>query len=87
MIFSFLTRNYRKTGSYCSVRGLPALISDTPFRSVEGLKEILAYCAQDTEVFTSSLDGLPLLLCEDEKLRQFSSREKVSGSRLIEGFP
>jgi hypothetical protein len=70
-------RNYRKPGSYCTVPALPASISDTPFQSVEGLKELLTYCSQDAEVFYASLDGLPFLLCEDNNLRQFSAREKV----------
>ena len=57
-------------------------IKDSPFQTTDSLKEVLGYCAQDDNFFIS-LDGLPLLLTEDTKLRQFNSKDKVRAVGLV----
>lgn len=56
---------------------LPMDIISTPFVNSAALKVVHDYCSQDVAYFRSNLIGLPLLLCEDGQLRQFSNRDRV----------
>lgn len=73
--------------SSCLVGLLPAHISSTPFKNEWTLKIVLQYCLQDSYYFLSDLNGLPLLLTEDEQLHQFSSNRPVYLSSFYDLLP
>lgn len=55
---------------------LPCSINGTTFKQASELKLLIEYCMGDDN-FLQRLDGLPLLLTEDEVLREFDSRNPV----------
>jgi sacsin len=73
--------------SSCGLPSLPAEISSTPFGTSVALKVVHDYCSQDVAYFRSNLSGLPLLLCEDGQLHQFTSRDRVFLSAHHEVLP
>jgi len=56
---------------------LPVNISDSRLLSDAVLRLILTFCLQDVHCASERLDGLPLLLCQDNLLRSFSVTEPV----------
>lgn len=71
-------RLYNARGnSACLIAPLPVHVSATPFKNEVTLKVVLQYCLKDSYYFYTNLDGLPLLLTEDEQLRQFSTSSPV----------
>ena len=61
----------------CSIGTLPCDIGSTPFKNVTTLKTILEYCFRDDDAFFNNINGLPLLLCQDGQVRQFSEDDPV----------
>ena len=55
---------------------LPCSIDNTTFKQVSELKLLIEYCMTD-DSFLKRLNGMPLLLTEDEVLREFDSRNPV----------
>lgn len=51
--------------------------SSTPFRSVEILCKVIRYCLHAPTTLLNRLDGMPLLVTQDEVLRVFNTREPV----------
>ena len=70
-------KHYTEEDSNCALGTLPVSITDTPFHDGTTLKTVLEYCLQDSESFFENIDGLPLLLCEDEQLRAFCAASPV----------
>jgi len=69
--------SYSGKSPACLLPRLPADISSTPFRNEATLKVVHEYCSQDIPHFRGNLNGLPLLLCEDDQLRQFSNKDRI----------
>ena len=65
-------KNYKNSSSIVNIPQLPIEITRTPFKDEITLKIILDYCSQDIPYFRSNLADLPLLLCEDGLLKEFS---------------
>ncbi|XP_078349603.1 sacsin-like isoform X1 [Oculina patagonica] len=63
-----------KTRHYMDV--LPCSIDSTTFKHASGLKLLMEYCMKDDD-FLQRLNGLPLLLTDDEVLRKFDSKNPV----------
>ncbi|PFX24292.1 Sacsin [Stylophora pistillata] len=55
---------------------LPCYIDNTTFKQVSKFKLLIEYCMRDDN-FLQRLNGMPLLLTEDEVLREFDSRNPV----------
>ena len=66
---------YSNLPSVVNIPPLPCEISQTALKDEINLKFLLEYCSQDIPYFRSNLDELPLLLCEDGLLKQFSSQK------------
>lgn len=80
-------KSYTTLPSVINLPPLPCEITQTPFRDESSLKLLLEYCSQDIPYFRSNLHQLPLLLCEDGLLKQFSNvRDKrvfLSSAHLV----
>ena len=76
--------NFYKTFSsedpLCRVGSMCVDVRETPFTSVDGVILVLKYCKDDGN-FLANLPGLPLLLTQDNRLREFSTSEPKFLSR------
>ncbi|ELT96105.1 hypothetical protein CAPTEDRAFT_195081 [Capitella teleta] len=70
-------KSYDSSDQLCTIGSLPCDICDTPFTNAATLQILLQYCAQESYYLMSNLAGLPLLLTEDNQLRQFSTADPV----------
>ena len=67
-------KSFSDSNPLCSICHVPCLIEKSPFKDVRAVITILKYCRDDGQ-FLENLDGLPLLLTQDNYLRVFSERE------------
>ncbi|KAK2153631.1 hypothetical protein LSH36_291g08049 [Paralvinella palmiformis] len=70
-------RGYGSEEATCSIGTLPCAVEGTPFRNVSSLNTLLEYCVGGDETFFSNINGLPLLLCQDGQIRQFTEDDPV----------
>ena len=77
---------YNSSDQLCNVGNLPLPISQTPFRNMGNLLRVLKYCKQDEE-FIQRLEGLPLLVTQDEVLRVFSQSDTIFLSGYYDVLP
>ncbi|KAL9966873.1 hypothetical protein ACROYT_G025009 [Oculina patagonica] len=73
-------KTFNKEDPHCWVTSIPVDVSETPFKNADGVTLVLKYC-KDDEHFFANLPGLPLLLTQDDRLRQFSHSEPKFLSR------
>ena len=63
--------------SLCNLQhSLPLLLDESPIKSLEMFYNLLHFC-RDDDSFIDNLDGLPLLLTKDSKLRIFNKCQPV----------
>lgn len=84
-VLNFL-HSFKNYTSVCSIGNLPKLLDKTTLKNVENLKTLIEYCAKD-EDFSRKLNGLPLLLTQDGKLRIFDSQKPVFLTEFGDLFP
>ena len=60
--------------SPCKIEKIPCPVDKTPFKDAEGVICVLKYC-KDAEKFLKNLEGMPLLLTQDNYLHTFSTDE------------
>ena len=73
-------KSFKCEGSVCKIGSLPIDVKETPFGNVEGVLLVLKYC-KDSETFLAVLEGLPLLVTQDNRLQAFSASEPKFLSR------
>ena len=73
-------KSFKCEGSVCKIGSLPIHVKETPFGNVEGVLLVLKYC-KDSETFLAVLEGLPLLVTQDNRLQAFSASEPKFLSR------
>lgn len=69
--------NYKVAGTTCTLRSTPLDLDDSPIRSEDTFNLLLEYCMLNRDYFLASLDGLPLLLTDDNQIREFSKTDPV----------
>ena len=72
-VMAFL-KSYNDIHPLCSIGHVPCPIETSPFKDVRGVIRILNYC-KDDEQFLENLEGVPLLLTQDNYLRVFCENE------------
>ena len=77
-------KNYKQADSGCMLGSLPIDLRATPLRDEATLATVLRYCLRDVN---ADLEGLPLLLCADGQLREFSGDEQVFLSEFSDLLP
>lgn len=60
--------------SLCNLKKIPCPVDKTPFKNAEGVICVLKYC-KEAEKFVKNLEGIPLLLTQDNYLHTFSTSE------------
>ena len=74
-------------GSRCNVGKLPIQLSTSNIRNKSNLEIILKYCKKELRKSPQNLEGLPLLLTDDNMLRAFTSESPVYCSLFSDLFP
>ena len=71
---------------FTNVTSLPIDVAKTPFKNSEGVTLVLRYCKESCEFF-HNIQGLPLLLTQDNCLRVFSKDDPKYLSRYHDILP
>ena len=67
-------KSFSDSNPLCSIGDVPCPVHKSPFKDVREVIRILKYCKGDDQ-FLENLEGLPLLLTQDNYLRVFSKSE------------
>ena len=67
-------KTFSSPDSLCKIKTIPCPVDKTPFKNAEGVICVLKYC-KDAEKFEKNLEGMPLLLTQDNYLHTFSTTE------------
>ena len=67
-------KSFNDSNPLCSIGDVPCPVHKSPFKDVREVIRILKYCKGDDQ-FLENLEGLPLLLTQDNYLRVFSKSE------------
>ena len=67
-------KSFNDSNPLCSIGDVPCPVRKSPFKDVREVIRILKYCKGDDQ-FLENLEGLPLLLTQDNYLRVFSKSE------------
>ena len=78
---------YSRFSEQVSTKGFPCHIEETVFLSVPDFQQFIQFLLQDSEEFSSTPFGLPLLLTADGQLRNFGKEHKVINSNFVVLFP
>jgi len=70
----------------CTIGPIPCHVDETSLKDVLGVIVVLLYCKSDAS-FLDKLEGLPLLLTQDNRLQSFSSEEPKFLSRYQDILP
>jgi sacsin len=73
--------------SRCNIGKLPVQLNSSNFQNKSNLRSILAYCKKALKKFPEYIQGLPLLLTDDNMLRAFTSESPVYCSIFRDLFP
>ena len=79
-------KSFSDPDSLCSIGKIPCLVDKTPFKNSKGVIGVLTYC-KDGKGFVENLEGLPLLLTQDNFLRAFSTSEPRCLSHYTDILP
>ena len=79
-------KSFNDSNPLCSIGDVPCPIERSPFKNVKGIIRILKYC-QDDDQFLKNLEGLPLLLTQDNYLRVFSESDPWCLCRYCDILP
>ena len=67
-------KSFKDSNPLCSIGDVPCPVDKSPFKDVREVIRTLKYCKDDGE-FLENLEGLPLLLTQDNYLRVFSKSD------------
>ncbi|KAJ7380151.1 hypothetical protein OS493_010862 [Desmophyllum pertusum] len=70
----------------CRIGSISVDVGETPFKNADGVTLVLKYCKDDVN-FLENLPGLPLLVTQDNRLREFSSCDPKFLSRYLDILP
>jgi sacsin len=73
--------------SRCNIGKLPVQLSSSNIQNMSNLQSILEYCETALKKAPQNLEGLPLLLTDDNMLRAFTSESPVYCSLFSDLFP
>jgi hypothetical protein len=73
--------------SRCNIGKLPVQLNSSNIQNKSNLRSILEYCEKTLKKFPEYIQGLPLLLTDDNMLRAFSSESPVYCSLFSKLFP
>ena len=79
-------KSFNDSNPLCGIGDVPCPVERSPFKDVKGVIRILKYC-QDDEQFLKNLEGLPLLLTQDNYLRVFSESDPSCLCRYCDILP
>ena len=79
-------KSFSSPDSLCKIKTIPCPVDKTPFKNAEGVICVLKYC-KDAEKFVKNLEGMPLLLTQDNYLHTFSTSEPQCLSSYTDILP
>ena len=85
-VIQFLLTSQEESSS-CNIGKLPIQLSISNIRNKSNLESILEYCKKALRKSPQNLEGLPLLLTDDNMLRAFTSGSPVYCSLFSDLFP
>ncbi|XP_078348598.1 sacsin-like [Oculina patagonica] len=79
-------KSFSDPDSLCNIGQIPCSVDKTPFKNSKRVIRVLKYC-KDAERFVENLEGLPLLLTQDNFLRTFSTSKPRCLSHYTDILP